>query len=268
VQAVSSKQARPLVLCYHAVSSTWRSQLAISERLLERQLRLIAARGYVGLTLSEAERRRADGSLPDRSVVVTFDDGFASTLRALPILAEVGFPGTVFPVTGFVGSGATLSWPGIEHEFTRETEAELRPLRWPELETLQEVGWEVGSHTVGHPLLTAVDDARLETELQVSRVEIVERLGCCDSVSYPYGRADERVAAAAARAGYTVACTLAMVHLEDEPLRRPRVNLATVDTGLRLRLQVAPRIQSLRRSRAARLARTLHRNRSWLPEAD
>ena len=265
---MNAKQVRPLVLCYHAVSSTWQSQLAIPERALERQLGLLAKRGYVGLTLSDAERRRADRSLPARSVVVTFDDGFASTLRALPILAEVGFPGTVFPVTGFVGSGRTLSWPGIEHELTDETEAELRPLRWSELETLHEVGWEVGSHTVNHPLLTAVDDARLDTELRASRREILDRLGTCDSVSYPYGRADERVAAAAARAGYTVACTLTMVHLEDEPLRRPRVNLASADTGLRLRLQVAPPMQSLRRSRPARLARTLHRNRSWLPQAD
>jgi hypothetical protein len=59
-----------------------------------------------------------------------------------------------------------------------------------------------------------------------------------------------------------------MVHLWDEPLRRPRVNLASADTGLRLRVQVAPRVQSLRRSAAARLARNFHRNRPWLPEAE
>jgi peptidoglycan/xylan/chitin deacetylase (PgdA/CDA1 family) len=262
------KPMAPLVLAYHAVSSSWRSQLAIPELVLARQLGLLARRGYVGLTLSEAERRRADGSLPARSVVVTFDDGYASTLRALPILAEAGFPGTVFPVTGFVESGETMSWRGIEHELTRETEAELRPLRWSELETLGDVGWEIGSHSVTHALLTAVDDARLHAELDGSRAAVAQRLGGCASISYPYGIADERVAAAAQRVGYTVACTLTMVHLWDEPLRRPRVNLASADTGLRLRVQVAPRMQSLRRSAAARLARNFHRNRPWLPEAE
>jgi peptidoglycan/xylan/chitin deacetylase (PgdA/CDA1 family) len=265
---VKAKPARPLVLGYHAVSSSWRSQLAISEDALGRQLSLLARRGYVGLTLSDAERRRMGGSLPARSLVVTFDDGYASTLRALPILAEVGFPGTVFPVTDFVESGRTLAWPGIEHELAPETEGELRPLGWSELETLAGAGWEIGSHTVTHPLLTALDDARLQIELEASRAAIENRLGSCAAVSYPYGLADERVAAAARRAGYGVACTLTMVHPDDEPLRRPRVNLASADTGVRLRLQVAPVAQSLRRSHAARLARTLHRRRRWLPRAE
>jgi peptidoglycan/xylan/chitin deacetylase (PgdA/CDA1 family) len=263
-----AQAAEPLILAYHAVSSHWRSQLAIPERVLARQLGLLAGRGYVGLTLSEAERRRADGSLPPRSVVVTFDDGYASTLRALPVLAEAGFPGTVFVVTRFVESGETLAWHGIDGELTEATEPELRPLRWSELEALSEVGWEVGSHSVTHPLLTVVEDFRLRSELEGSRAAVVRRLGRCDSVSYPYGLADERVAAAADRAGYSVGCTLTMVHVADERLRRPRVNLASADTGLRLRLQVAPGVQSLRRSGAARVARRLHRNRPWLPQAE
>jgi peptidoglycan/xylan/chitin deacetylase (PgdA/CDA1 family) len=253
------------VLGYHAVSSRWRSQLAIPESVLAEQLSLLARRGYVGLTLSEAERRRADGSLPPRTVVVTFDDGYASTLRALPILADLGFPATVFAVTGFVESGRTLAWPGIEHELTNETAAELLPLGWSELEALAEAGWEIGSHTVTHALLTAVGDGRLQGELEESRAAIARRLDSCNAVSYPYGLADERVVD---RAGYEVACTLTMVHLEDEPLRRPRVNLASADAGVRLRLQVAPAAQSLRRSRAARIARSFHTRRPWIPEVE
>jgi peptidoglycan/xylan/chitin deacetylase (PgdA/CDA1 family) len=105
---------RPSILAYHAVSSTWRSSLAVPEAILAEQLRALRDRGYVGMTFTEAERRRAAGTLPPRTVVVTFDDGYASTLRAQPILEDVGFPATVFVVTGFLDDDAPLSWPGID----------------------------------------------------------------------------------------------------------------------------------------------------------
>jgi peptidoglycan/xylan/chitin deacetylase (PgdA/CDA1 family) len=259
--------ARPLILGYHALSSTWRAQLAVPEDVLRGQLAFLARRGYVGLTFAEAERRRVERTLPARTVVVTFDDGYASTLRAAPVLSEAGFPGTVFVVTRFADSGEPLSWPGIEEWATQETRDELRPLRWPDVERLAEAGWEVGSHTVSHPLLTAVDDDRLDDELVSSRRAIESRLGSCVSLSYPYGVADERVAAAAGRAGYRAACALSFTHLVDEPLRRPRTGLSAADTGVRLRLQVSRLGQRARRGAPARLARGLHRRRDWLPSA-
>jgi peptidoglycan/xylan/chitin deacetylase (PgdA/CDA1 family) len=259
--------ARPLVLGYHAVSPTWRSQLAVPPAVLRSQLARLKARGYVGFTLSDAERRRSDGTLPPRALVVTFDDGYASTLSALPVLAELGLPGTVFVVTGFVDSGEPLSWQGIEEWLAAETRDELRPLRWDDLESLAASGWEVGSHTVSHPLLTAVDDERLHRELVDSGAAIAAHLGSCTSLSYPYGLADERVAAETQRCGYAVACALTFTHLVDEPFRRPRTGLTSADTGLRLLLQVSGVGQRVRRGPGARVARALHRKRGWLPAA-
>jgi peptidoglycan/xylan/chitin deacetylase (PgdA/CDA1 family) len=261
------KPAEPLVLGYHAVSSRWQSQLAVPEVVLRAQLTLLARRGYVGLTLADAERRRVEGSLPLRSVVVTFDDGYASTVRAVPIMAELGFPGTVFVVTRFVDSGERLCWHGIEHWLGPETRDELRPLGWAEIEALAERGWEIGSHTATHPLLTAVDDDRLTHELRDSGSAIAERLGSCTSLSYPYGIADERVVAEARRCGYDLACSLTFTHLVDEPLCRPRIGLSGADRGLRLALQVSSLGRRSRRSAGARVARALHVRRNWLPSA-
>ncbi len=94
-------RGRPLILAYHAVSSTWASPLAVSAAALDEQAAHMRRHGYEGLTFAEAERRRVEGTLPSRSVVFTFDDGYASTLRAAETLARHGYPGTVFVVTRF-----------------------------------------------------------------------------------------------------------------------------------------------------------------------
>jgi peptidoglycan/xylan/chitin deacetylase (PgdA/CDA1 family) len=196
---------------------------------------------------------------------VTFDDGYASTLRAVPILAELGFPGTVFLVTAFVDSGERLSWQGIDGPAEAAAGDELRPLTWEDAERLVEAGWEVGSHTVRHPLLTRLDDERIDEELRASRAAIAARLGSCTSLSYPYGIADPRVAAAARRAGYDTGCTLTFVELADEPLRRPRTGLDDGDRGLRLRVKLSRPVAASRRTALARLARRARRRRSWIP---
>jgi peptidoglycan/xylan/chitin deacetylase (PgdA/CDA1 family) len=251
---------RPLLLAYHAVG-TWSKALAIPEAALRAQLSLLRRRGYVGLTAAEAEQRRQEGTLPARTVVVTFDDGFRSVLRARLILDEVGFPATVFAVTSYVDSGEPLRWPGLEQS--------EESLGWAELELLREAGWDVGSHTATHPLLPDLDDAELERELADSRATIQKRLGSCETLAYPYGRADERTAAAAARAGYLGAFTLSRVHRPDEPFRRPRLGLRGVDRGLRLRLRLSSSAAVVRRSRTAAAASGLRRavlpRPGWLP---
>jgi peptidoglycan/xylan/chitin deacetylase (PgdA/CDA1 family) len=262
---MSSAPPRHLILAYHAVSSTWDSPLAVTEEALAGHAAYLRTRGYEGRTLGEAERRRASRTLPARTVVFTFDDAYRSTLRAADILDGYGYPGTVFAVTSFADSGAPLSWSGIQHELTRETAAHLVPLSWDELAGLRDRGWEVGSHTVTHALLTLADDARLTSELGDARRAIAARLGSCDTIAYPYGIADERVAVAAERAGYSAACTLTGAHVADGPYLRPRVGMGSADTGLRLRAKVSPLGVALRRSPVAHTIRRLRRRRDWLP---
>lgn len=58
------------------------------------------------LPLDEAVRRLAAGALPERSLAITFDDGYADNFRlALPILRRHGLPATFFVATGFLNGG-------------------------------------------------------------------------------------------------------------------------------------------------------------------
>jgi hypothetical protein len=51
----------------------------------------------------------------------------------------------------------------------------------------------------------------------------------------------------------------------DEPLRRPRINLSGSDTGVRLRVQLSPLTERVRRTELIRLSWILRRGRSWTP---
>ncbi len=144
---------RPLILAYHSVGPET-SPLTVTEKALKEQMAFLRSSGYVSLTLSEAERKRHEGSLPPRSVVVTFDDGFKATLRAHAILAEFEFTGTLFVVTSFVSSDRPLAWFGLSP--TGATPApDSRSVDWDDARSLATAGWEIGSHTVTHPRLAS-----------------------------------------------------------------------------------------------------------------
>jgi peptidoglycan/xylan/chitin deacetylase (PgdA/CDA1 family) len=72
-------------------------------------LRLLS-RHFKPIALEDAMRRLSDGSLPPRSVAVTFDDGYANNLTvAQPLLEHAGVPATVFVAPGFAHDGVMFN---------------------------------------------------------------------------------------------------------------------------------------------------------------
>ena len=58
------------------------------------------------LPASEAFERLRSGSLTERALVITFDDGYADNLElAGPVLSRLGIPAIVFVATGFLDGG-------------------------------------------------------------------------------------------------------------------------------------------------------------------
>lgn len=235
-----------LVLCLHAVSERWPAALSMTPGMLRAGLEHLVERGYRGATFSQAVTD-PPGTM---TLAVTFDDAYRSVLElASPILRDLGLPGTVFVPTDFPERRQPMSWPGIDQWLGGPYEAELTPLDWSEIAALAASGWEVGSHTRSHPHLPALGDAALDAELHGSRRACEERLGHpCRSLAYPYGAVDDRVAAAARRAGYETAGTLPKRLHRSEPLLWPRVGVYRGDDLRRFKLKVSPSMRRLRAS--------------------
>jgi len=196
----------PIVLCYHAVSTSWSSPLAVRPDRLAAQIRSLLRRGYTAKTLGEA----VDAQRPERTFVVTFDDAYRSVREcALPVLEGLGVRASLFVPTEIVDrSGLMTEMIPIPSEWVG-TRDDMRAMSWEEVRSVADAGWEIGSHTCSHPDLTGVDTTQLRVELERSKDECESRLQMpCPSFAYPFGVYDVQVIDAVRRAGYRQAVTL------------------------------------------------------------
>lgn len=195
--------------------------------IFDAQLAWLRARGYRSTSIARLRVGLEPGeTLPHRSVVISFDDGYRSNLEvAWPILRRHGFTATVFVVSGTVGG---------YNDFDREAGLPREPmLSAGELRQLHSHGFEIGSHTVTHPAsLRELPDRLLEEELTRSRRDLEALLDVpVTTFSYPHSQVDGRVEAAVEAAGYSAAC--AGVGTAFTPLRLGRVDPRS-RTGVRL----------------------------------
>lgn len=212
---------RMLVLTWHAIDER-SAVISMAPGLFRQQVETLAGLGFRGISLAQAcEHLEQTGAFPDRSVVLTFDDGFRSVYgAALPLLVAHGFSATVFLVSGLVGLQAA-------EVRARQPDLDGDLLDWEQAAALARAGFEIGSHCVTHPDLTRLDPAGLERELRDARSHLERRLSVpIESLAYPYGRLNPAVREAAAR-HYRRACTtrLAPCELGADLLRIDRIDM-------------------------------------------
>jgi len=182
------------ILMYHDVDvappGTAYPELFVSPGQFDRQLDLLAEKGYEPITMAALElARRGKAELPAKPIVLTFDDGYRGQYEnAAKALAERGWPGVLYLKVDALTQG----------EMTKSMVARMI-----------DGGWELGSHTVTHPDLTTLDPATLEDEVSGSRQTLARRFGVpVDSFCYPAGSFDATVVDAVRKAGYTSAVTV------------------------------------------------------------
>jgi peptidoglycan/xylan/chitin deacetylase (PgdA/CDA1 family) len=182
------------ILMYHVIDALPAGapfpELYVGPSAFRDEVAWLARNGYTAVTLGAVYRSwRFRTALPRQPIVLSFDDGYAGDFtHALPTLEA-------------------RHWPGVLNlEVRKETyPGGLSPRR---IRALIAAGWEVDAHTLTHPDLTALDDARLKQEVAGSRVSIRRRFGVPVSFfCYPAGRYDARVIAAVQAAGFLAATT-------------------------------------------------------------
>ncbi|MFF5145642.1 polysaccharide deacetylase family protein [Streptomyces sp. NPDC013157] len=187
------------ILMYHSVATAPNDAtraLSVAPEAFAEQMALVGDLGLTPVSTADlAAGWRSGGSLPDRPVLITFDDGYEGVHRhALSVLAKHGFASTLFVSTGWI-RGAYDTGGGLD-----------AMLDWDQVRELAGAGCEIGGHSHTHPQLDQLDDDRLRTELVRSREIVTDELGAPPaSFAYPYGYSSRRVRQAVRAAGYTQA---------------------------------------------------------------
>lgn len=151
-------QARALlVLSYHDIRDDVAAKgdadpFAVSTRNFAMHLDWLRAHGYVPVSAQAVRDARAGRRpLPEKAVLLTFDDGLRSTYtHAYPLLRSYGYPALVAVVTGWMDLPADARVQYGHRDFTRDDF-----LTWEQLREMQASGLvEVASHS--HALHTGV----------------------------------------------------------------------------------------------------------------
>ena len=192
-----------IVLCYHRFEDKPKDSLAIKPADFEAQMQALKDNGVTVIPMADfLAWRRGEKSIPEKSAVVSIDDGYISGYSvAWPVLKKFGYPFTMFIYTDYVKGGPKSGGQSIT---------------WEQLGEMRDAGVDIQSHTVSHSSLNAkkgkTDEqyhAWLKDEIAGSKELLEQKLGIqVKAIAYPYGLHNDAVRDAVKEAGYEAAFTV------------------------------------------------------------
>lgn len=200
------------------------TRYTVTPRQFDRQMSWLRLRGYQSLSLDALQRCRSGlEQWPPKPIVITFDDGYEEAARyALDVMPKYGFTATMFLVAGAIGQ--TSGW---------DQGVSMPLVGWDAVRGMVRAGFTIGSHSLTHANLTALEPKACARELRESRARLEDRLGSpVVHVAYPYGAVNQVVRDIAAEAGYVSGCTatLDLATATDDALLLPRVLVVSSDS--------------------------------------
>ena len=188
---VLRRDRRPgaIVLLYHRVGGHTRSEIDMTARAFERQMRFVH-RQYRVVTLDELVALNAQGGIRDASrdvLAVTFDDGYIETYTVVfPILCRYRIPATVYVPAMYVEEGRPFDFGAFQR---LDPARRPRPLSWTQAAEMMRSGLvAVGGHTNTHADFSQIPVSEAHRELDNCDRLMESRLGLRPRhFAYPWG---------------------------------------------------------------------------------
>lgn len=179
----------PILMFHHIGKPQFDNRFFTPPDLFDAEMKLLSDWGYTSVStqsLVDAILHGAD--LPARPVMITFDDADEDTYTdAFPIMRKYGFTGVMYIVHDYVGTPGKLS---IE-----------------QIKEMAASGWEVGSHSMTHPMnFKVLGRPDMDYQVITSRKKLEDMLALpVTTFAYPFGDFSNNALAAVRRAGYSAA---------------------------------------------------------------
>lgn len=216
-----SARALPVLMYHHVTPNA--GLVTVSPDTFRQQMAWLAHHGYRSVSCRDLERFLAGKALRDKSVLITFDDGYLDNyVHAHPVLQEFGLHGVIFLITGRIGSesqprrhagmgGELPACPNHRdaHALIDADRTDEVMLRWSEVAAMQAAGtFEFHSHTHSHTRWDkAIADpaarrAALADDLAASRATLAQHTGDSPHLCWPQGYYDDDYQQVARAAGF------------------------------------------------------------------
>jgi peptidoglycan/xylan/chitin deacetylase (PgdA/CDA1 family) len=172
--------------------------LYVSQRLFCKQIHDIIGAGF---TTVMPDGTKVSGGNSDRSLCLSFDDGFENVLRyGLEPMRANHCKAIQFLVPSLLGK--TNEWETASGEAPQKLMDPTGVREW-----LAE-GHEIGAHTMTHPNLKKIPLDRAREEIAASKKSLEDLFGrSVRHFCYPFGAYNEKVRDLVAEAGFETACT-------------------------------------------------------------
>jgi len=219
------------ILLYHHVSSSTPASTSISPEAFKSHMEYLDAHHTVVSLQDVVSAIQHNTTLPENAVAITFDDGYANILdNAHPILADLGFPYTVFINPDEIGVGP-------------------KQLTWEQVIAMHNDGVVFANHTLDHLHMLNGEQAMGERawlekvwqNVESAEKKIEDKLDISlKYLAYPFGEYNTALANKLKAEGYigfgqhsgAVGLSSDMQALPRFPAAGPYANLATLKTKL------------------------------------
>jgi peptidoglycan/xylan/chitin deacetylase (PgdA/CDA1 family) len=215
-----------VILLYHHVAEDTPPSTSTSPEDFESHLAYLSDNGFSVIALDHMiESLRSGQSLPDKSVVITFDDGYSSIYdTAFPMLQRYNYPFTLFVSTGPIDDGLN------------------NYMNWEQINEMSEAGVIIANHMVDHPyMLEARENEGSEQRLERLRMELLQAEERIEAetgqshryLAYPYGEYDPAIKSILSELNFVgLAQNSGAVGADSDFLALPRFPLASIYANL------------------------------------
>ncbi len=163
----------PILLYHHIAVSPISSRYYVPPDKFETEIKLLHDWGYTPITTTMLVKAITTGaSLPPRPILITFDDANEDNYtNAFPIMKKYGFTGVLYLPYDYIGTNGYLTVDQIKE--------------------MAAAGWEIGSHTLSHPInFSTLSPSAMRSEIVDSRKKLAALLGLpILTFAYPFGDA-------------------------------------------------------------------------------
>jgi len=173
------RSPRVSILMYHSIGDNG-AFFTVTPKEFAWQMAYLNEHDFQVVSLAQLIGKLKRGEkLSDKTVVLTFDDGYADNFSTVwPLLKKYDFPATIFLITGCIG-----------RSFTNSQGVEIKTLSQDQIKDMAGSGLvDFGSHTHTHSRLNNISLADFAEEARLSK-EIIEKLTDkkCRFFAYPRG---------------------------------------------------------------------------------